>query len=136
MQLSAPMIQPSMLQYYDYEVRAIKKGHMHHTEQVITRIRGYPNEFTIIVEEEHIGPLGRELINHRLFGTIDRQINDGIYDMPMPTQQFTPQQPMQQPMSQPMMPPAQMQSTKKCPQCGFDNPPNAKFCLNCGTKLF
>lgn len=25
--------------------------------------------------------------------------------------------------------------TKKCPKCGHENPPEAKFCLNCGTKL-
>ena len=24
---------------------------------------------------------------------------------------------------------------KKCPQCGFVNPPDAKFCMNCGAKL-
>jgi len=23
----------------------------------------------------------------------------------------------------------------KCPNCGFDNPPDAKFCVRCGTKL-
>ena len=24
---------------------------------------------------------------------------------------------------------------KKCPQCGYVNPPDAKFCANCGTRL-
>jgi len=56
----------------------MKKGRLHHTEQVIVRVRGYPNEFAIIVEEEHIGPLGRELVNHRLFSNIDKQINDWV----------------------------------------------------------
>ena len=23
----------------------------------------------------------------------------------------------------------------KCPKCGYDNPPDAKYCLNCGYKL-
>lgn len=139
MQLSIPMMmQPGMPQYYDYEIRAMKKGHMHHTENVIVRIKGYPNEFSIIVEEEHIGPLGRDLINHRLVNTIDKQINDGMYDMPIPMQQGMNQQMQpvmsQQPAMQPTMP--QMQQGMKCPQCGYQNPPNAKFCLNCGTKLF
>ncbi|BFI74937.1 zinc ribbon domain-containing protein [Sulfurisphaera ohwakuensis] len=132
MQLTTPMMmQPGMPQYYDYEIRAMKKGHLHHVENVIVRIRGYPNEFSIIVEEEHIGALGRELINHRLFGTIDKQITDGMYDMPLPMQQQpmpTPQQPMSQPMAQ--------TAGVRCPQCGYQNPPGAKFCLNCGTKLF
>ena len=143
MQLSTPMMQPGMpqagMQYYDYEIRAMKRGHLHHTEQVIVRVRGYPNEFAIIVEEEHIGPLGRELVNHRLFSNIDKQINDGMFDMPIPLgmQQFT-QQPAQQPMPQPSMPSQQpmMQQGIKCPQCGYQNPPGAKFCMSCGTRLF
>ncbi|BFH73737.1 zinc ribbon domain-containing protein [Sulfurisphaera javensis] len=135
MQLSTPMMQPGMPQYYDYEIRAMKKGHLHHVEEVIVRIRGYPNEFSIIVEEEHIGPLGRDLINHRLIGTIDKQISDGMYDMPMPMQQSMQQMmPQQTPSPQMSMP--QMQQGIKCPQCGYLNPPGAKFCLNCGTKLF
>ena len=133
MQMSTPMMMPQGgIQYYDYEIRAMKKGHFHHTEQVIVRVKGYPNDFAIVVEEEHIGPLGRELINHRLFSTIDKEINDGLFDMPIPQQQFMQQMP-QQSMSQT---PMQSQQGIRCPQCGFINPPGAKFCINCGAKLF
>ena len=26
-------------------------------------------------------------------------------------------------------------STMKCPRCGYENPPEAKYCLNCGFRL-
>ena len=28
-----------------------------------------------------------------------------------------------------------MSSVKKCPKCGYENPVNAKYCLNCGYKF-
>ncbi|BCU71046.1 zinc ribbon domain-containing protein [Stygiolobus caldivivus] len=143
-QLSMGMMQPGMPQYFDYEIRAMKKGHMHHVETVIVRVKGMPNDFTVIVEEEHIGPLGRELINRRLFGNIDKQITDGLFDMQMPMggqmgmstgmQQPMAPQMMGQPAPQAPMPPAQAGQVR-CPQCGNMNPPGAKFCLNCGAKL-
>ena len=116
--------------YYDYEIRANKRGHFHHVETAIVRVRGYPNDFSIIVEEEHIGPIGRELINRRLFGNIDKQINDGLFDMPAMPQPTAMQQPVmaQQPVQQP-------QQGIRCPNCGYLNPPGAKFCLNCGARL-
>ena len=136
-QLSMGMMQPTMPQYADYEIRAMKRGHFHHVETVIVRVKGYPNDFTIIVEEEHIGPIGRELINRRLFSNIDKQINDGLFDMQMPMGMQMGPQPgtMQSPMGQPTPQQPMPQTQIRCPQCGYMNPPGAKFCLNCGTKL-
>ena len=141
-----PMPMPGQMGYYDYEIRAMKKGHFHHVETVIVRVKGTPNDFSIIVEEEHIGPIGREIINRRLFGTIDKQITDGLFDMPASMFQRTGmQQPMfQQPMPQQVQQPIPQQPMSsqpmpqqgiRCPQCGYLNPPNAKFCINCGAKL-
>lgn len=130
MQNPVPPAMPGIM-YYDYTIRAMKKGHFHHVENIIIRITGQPNDFKIVVEEEHIGPLGRELINHRLFTNIDKQINDGLFDLPAFYQQPVAQQPIyqqpavQQPMTQGI----------RCPNCGTINPPTAKFCVNCGTKL-
>ncbi len=114
----------------DFLIRAIKKGHLHHAEQVVVRVTGYPYDFRIIVEEEHIGPLGRELINHKLFSQIDREINDGLFDMPYQQPQYFQPQPQPQPQQ-----PQSVQQGVRCPQCGFLNPPSAKFCANCGFKL-
>ena len=136
-----PMPMPGQMGYYDYEIRAMKKSHLHGVETVIVRIKGMPNDFSIIVEEEHMGPLGREIVNRRLFGTIDKQISDGLFDMPAPTFQQMQPMGMQQPMVQQSMPqqpmPSQPMSQQgiRCPQCGYLNPPTAKFCINCGAKL-
>ncbi len=46
-----------------------------------------------------------------------------------PTPMSTPQQPSIQPT------PQITQQGLRCPQCGFQNPPGAKFCPNCGNKL-
>lgn len=107
---------------------------MHRTEELIIRISGAPNDFRIIIEEEHIGALGRELIDLRLFKQIDKEINDGLFDMPYttPTPQMT--QLLQMPPMQTQLPQAAAQGLR-CPQCGYQNPPGAKFCLNCGSKL-
>ncbi|MCI2415186.1 MAG: zinc ribbon domain-containing protein [Candidatus Aramenus sp.] len=118
---------PPMGGMQDFLIRAIKKGHFHHAEQVIVRVTGYPYDFRIIVEEEHIGPLGRELVNHRLFTQIDKEINDGLFDLPYQATQYQPAPQYPQP--------AQPQQGVKCPQCGFVNPPTSKFCANCGYRL-
>ncbi|PVU74761.1 zinc ribbon domain-containing protein [Acidianus hospitalis] len=132
-------VQPMMMgnpQYQDYMIRGLKKGHFHHAEELIVRVTGSPSEFRIIIEEEHIGPLGRELIDRRLLKQIDKEINDGLFDLPMqqPTmqpinQQITPTVPSQQPIT------PQVPQQIRCPQCGYLNPPGAKFCINCGARL-
>ncbi|AWR93583.1 zinc ribbon domain-containing protein [Acidianus brierleyi] len=132
---STQMMSPPMGSMQDYIVRGLKKGHMHHAEELIIRITGAPNDFRIIIEEEHIGALGRELIDHRLFKQIDKEINDGLFDMPYtptPSPQMTPTP--QMPSMQPQMPQTTAQGLR-CSQCGYQNPPGAKFCLNCGNKL-
>jgi len=133
-QLSNPMVQQTETDYYDYEIRAMKKAHLHHAEQVVVRVRGYPNNFSIIIEEENIGILGKELINHKLFTTIEKEMDDGLFNMPKHLKKHNNhQQPVSQPIQQMMI---QSQQGIKCPQCGFINTSGAKFCMNCGTKLF
>ncbi|ARM75956.1 zinc ribbon domain-containing protein [Acidianus manzaensis] len=132
-------VQPSMMnpQYQDFVIRGLKKGHLHHAEELIVRLTGNPTEFRIIIEEEHIGPLGRELIDRRLIKQIDKEINDGLFDMA--TLQPSFQQPVQSmPMStQPTVQPSLQQGGQqiRCPACGALNPPGSKFCSNCGSKL-
>ncbi|BBG24435.1 hypothetical protein IC006_1751 [Sulfuracidifex tepidarius] len=121
------MVQPMMPamqagQYADYMIRATKKGHMHHVEEAIVRVAGTPNDFRLVIEEEHMGALGRELLDRKLLKTVDKEINDGLFDMPMMPQQ-----------TQPMMP--QPQTQAKCPQCGAPLPPGSRFCSSCGAKL-
>ena len=129
-----PIEQEPESQYYDYEIRAMKKGHLHHMEQVVVRIRGHPDKFSIIVEEENIGPLGKELINHKLFSTIEKEIDDGLFKMPKHSKKHLSKQPtVQISQQQPML---QVQQGIKCPKCGSINPSSARFCTNCGTKLF
>lgn len=123
-----PMTPPMQAgQYADYMIRATKKGHMHHVEEAIVRVAGTPNDFKLVLEEEHIGPLGRELLDRKMLKTIDKEINDGLFDMPMMPQQ-----------AQPMMPQSQVQTPQvqsRCPQCGAPLPPGARFCSSCGAKL-
>ncbi|TRM85510.1 zinc ribbon domain-containing protein, partial [Sulfolobus sp. F3] len=122
MQNPMPPMMPGMT-YYDYTIRAMKKGHLHHVENIIIRVTGQPTDFKIIVEEEHIGPLGRELINHKLFTNIDKQINDGLFDMPVYYQQTPQQASIPQQTSIPQQP---MTQGLRCPSCGVLNPPTAK----------
>ncbi len=116
---------PGSSQYADYIIRATKKGHLHHVEETIVRLAGTPNDFRLIVEEEHIGPLGRELIDRKLLNTIEKEINDGLFDMPMVPQQMPTQQSSFQ----------QQQSQSRCPQCGAPVPQGSRFCSSCGAKL-
>ncbi|BDC19515.1 zinc ribbon domain-containing protein [Acidianus sp. HS-5] len=123
-------VQPMMMgnpQYQDYMIRGLKKGHLHHAEELIVRLTGSPSEFRIVIEEEHIGPLGRELIDRRLLKQVDKEISDGLFDLPM-------QQQSMQPMAQPAVTQPTAQQVR-CPQCGYLNPAGAKFCLNCGARL-
>ena len=53
---------------------------------------------------------------------------------PPPTTTVTPPPPPSFPSSAPP-PPAASGDFIRCPNCGFMNPPGAKFCQNCGAKL-
>lgn len=128
-----PQMPAGSQQYFDTTIRAIKRGHLHHTETVIVRVMGYPNEVRVIVEEEHIGPIGREFINRRLFSTLEKEIRDGLFDLPMGYQ--TPPTAYGTPATQPYQPPMQAGQQGRCPQCGTPVQPGAKFCFNCGYKL-
>ncbi len=61
------------------------------------------------------------------------------YQNQMPNQQpYYPQQYPQPyyPMPAPQPAPQPQMQMRVCPSCGTQNPPYAKFCLNCGTRLF
>ncbi|MCY0883811.1 MAG: zinc-ribbon domain-containing protein [Acidianus infernus] len=74
------------------------------------------------------------MINRRLLTQIDKEINDGLFDLPMPitqpiNQQITPTVASRQPIA------PQAPQQIRCSQCGYLNPPGAKFCINCGARL-
>jgi hypothetical protein len=65
-------------------------------------------------------------IEHDIMKEIERLVSQTTF-------QPTFNQPMFLPMTQqPMMPPMQ---EKICNACGYRNPPNARFCMNCGNPL-
>ncbi|EWG06656.1 MAG: hypothetical protein ASUL_08319 [Candidatus Aramenus sulfurataquae] len=66
-------------------------------------------------------------IEKEVMGVIENYVRMNSYQAPQFPQTYYPQ-PYPQPPAYPQM--------RVCPSCGTQNPPNAKFCINCGTRLF
>lgn len=81
---------------------------------------------------EGIESLWNVEIEREVMNEIERLINSGAVSMPSyPQPSYYPQAPYYQPYQQGNP----QQQGKVCPRCGTLNPPNAKFCMNCGFQL-
>lgn len=106
------------------------------TEDVIAALVFTPLALVEGIEELYNLHIEREIMEY-----IEQQIQSGMFNTTpnMYNNPNTYNNPGQ--FSQPQNPPQYQQPTgwnaphKSCPNCGYENPPNARFCMSCGYRL-